>query len=196
MTWSTNMRGVIVAVGSLLGGLGCDASGSIPEEILSERGGFANPAQRLASDSEGDYCAAEILRWQHDASTETLVLADARVLLGCCGRRGARVERVDSLIELTEVDAPETSGRCEGTCAYDVAIKVPAVPAGPVVLRVLRDVTDAQGGPELVWQGTLHLGQGSGAITVQDEPADAACRERSTQSLDGTWITQASTLTP
>ncbi|AKT43504.1 hypothetical protein [Chondromyces crocatus] len=194
MMWSRNILGVIVAASGLLAGVGCDPPGAIPEEILSERGGFAEPAQRLVSGQEPDYCSAEILRWQHDPATETLRVADARVMLGCCGRRGARVERVDSLVELTEVDAPEESGRCDTTCAYDVAVAVPSVPPGPVVLRVLRDITDAQGGPVLVWQGTLPLEDRTGSVILSDEPAGRGCRDRSTAGLKDTWITQAPAL--
>jgi len=167
---------LLIAAGLL--GAACDPQGAIPEELVSERGGFADTELRLADGREGDYCAAEVLRWRYDEAAETLRLADARVIMGCCGLHGARVERADSLVELTEVDAPDATGRCEATCAYDVAVSVPGVRPGPVVLRVLRDVPDAQGGPSLVWQGSVNLGQGAGAVVLSDTPADPRCQDR------------------
>jgi hypothetical protein len=166
----------LVAAGLL--GAACDPQGAISEEVVSDRGGFADPEQRLAEGAERDYCAAEVLRWRYEEATGTLRIADARVLLGCCGRRGASVERVDGMIELTEVDAPDADGRCEAACSYDVAVSVVTGSRAPVVLRVLRDITDAQGGPSLVWQGVLDPGQGAGAVVLSDTPADPSCQDR------------------
>jgi hypothetical protein len=166
----------LAAAWMLLAGA-CVPPAGVQEELISERGGFPEPEMRLAPEAEGDYCAAEVMRWRYDEAAETLRFADARVLLGCCGQRRALIERVDSLIELTEVDEAEPgAGRCEGVCAFDIAVSAPAVPPGPLVLRLLRDVTDAQGGPVLVWQGELDLSQGAGAVTLDDTPA-AGCRE-------------------
>lgn len=173
----SNVHAMILVAAGLLGAA-CDPPGAIPDEVVSDRGGFVDPAMRLADGVEGDYCAAEVLRWRYEEATGTLRIADARVILGCCGRRGASVERVDSMIELTEVDAPEADGRCEGACAYDVAVSVPKGSRDPVVLRVLRDVTDAQGGPSLVWQGVLDPGQGAGSVVLSDTPADPSCQDR------------------
>jgi hypothetical protein len=155
----------------------CMPAGGMQEELISERGGFPEPEARLAPEAEGDYCAAELMRWRYDEATETLRIADARVLLGCCGQRSTRVQRVDSLLELTEIDEAEPSaGRCDGTCAFDIAVSVPTVKPGVLVLRLLRDVTDAQGGPSLVWQGALDLSLGAGTILLEDTPAPG-CRE-------------------
>jgi hypothetical protein len=178
-------RLALAALGLLLAA-GCMPPGGNQDENISERGGFPDPEMRLAPEAEGDYCAAEILRWRFDEATETLRLGDARVLLGCCGQRSARVERVDSLIELTQLDEPDLgAGRCDGRCAYDVAVSVP-LPGhggpgqgghGSIVLRVLRDVTDAQGGPTLVWQGSIDLTQPSGQIVLDSSHAGANCRD-------------------
>ncbi|HSO00148.1 MAG TPA: hypothetical protein VLS89_17770 [Candidatus Nanopelagicales bacterium] len=183
---------MILATASLLLGAACEPAGVIRQDAVSERGGFADAALRLADDDEGDYCAAELLRWRYDEASESLRIADARVLLGCCGQRAALVERVDGLIELTEIDAPDPSGRCGGACAYDVAVTVPGVKPGHVVLKLLRDVTDAQGGPELVWQGTLDLARGSGSTVLPGHPDRHGCREagRPTGVVDQAWILQ------
>lgn len=176
----SNVHAMILVAAGLLGAA-CDPPGAIPDEVVSDRGGFVDPGLRLADGAEGDYCAAEVLRWRYEEATGTLRIADARVLLGCSGRRGASVERVDSMIELTEIDAPDADGSLrssEGTCAYDVAVSVPTGSRHPVVLRVLRDVTDAQGGPSLVWQGVLDPAQGAGSVVLVDTPADPSCQDR------------------
>jgi len=167
----------LAALGALLAA-GCMPPGGNQEETISERGGFSDPEMRLAPEAEGDYCAAEILRWRYDETTETLRVADGRVLLGCCGQRSVRVERVDGIVELTQVDEPEgAAARCEGRCAYDVAVAVPLVAQESLFLRVLRDVTDSQGGPTLVWQGTIDLGRSAGSIVLDANHAGATCRD-------------------
>lgn len=178
MISSKKIRALALAALGLLAAAGCVPPGGSQDDSISERGGFPDPEMRLAPDAEEDYCAAEILRWRFDEASETLRIGDARVLLGCCGQRSARVERVDSLVELTQVDEPEVSAaRCDGRCAYDVAVSVPAVQEGPIFLRVLRDVTDAQGGPTLVWQGEIDLEQQSGQVVLDSSHAGASCRD-------------------
>ncbi len=169
----------LAALGSLLAAA-CVPPGGSQEESISERGGFTDPEMRLAPEAEGDYCAAEILRWRYDESTETLRVADGRVLLGCYGQRSVRVERLDGVVELTQVDEPEgPSTRSEGRCAYDVAVTVPLVAQESLFLRVLRDVTDSQGGPTLVWQGSIDLGRPAGAIVLDAHHAGPTCRDAS-----------------
>ena len=163
-----------LAIGAALMAAGCEPGGVALEEGVSDRGGFLDPELRLAPDPEGDYCAAEVLRARYDDAFETLRIADARVMLGCCGQRTLTVERVDNLIEITERDDPD-GGRCEPLCAFDFAVVVPAVAPTPHVIRLLRDVTDAQGGPELIWHGEMHAqldARGGGtAFTLDPTPA-------------------------
>jgi hypothetical protein len=168
---------MILAAAWLLFAGACVPAGGMQEELISERGGFPEPEARLAPEAERDYCAAEVMRWRYEDAAETLRIADARVLLGCCGQRSTRVQRVDSLLELTEIDEAEPgASRCDGTCAFDIAVVVPAVKPGVLVLRLLRDITDLQGGPALVWQGVLDLSLGAGTILLDDAPVPG-CRE-------------------
>jgi hypothetical protein len=157
---------------------GCVPPGSYQEEdSISDRGGFLDPEQRLAPAPDSDYCAAEVLRWRYDELLGTLRITDARLLLGCCGQRTLTVERVDSLLEITERDVPE-GGRCDSACVFDFAVTLPGIPPGPHVVRLLRDVTDAQGGPNLVWQGEIHLPGQGGALVLNETPAPG-CRDTS-----------------
>lgn len=154
---------------------GCVPPDSSQENSISERGGFLDPEQRLAPDPDPAYCAAEVLRWRYDELLGTLRLAHARLLLGCCGRRVLTVERADSLLEITERDVPQ-GGRCDPVCAFDFATTLLGVPPGPHVVRILRDVTDAQGGPTLVWQGEIHLPGPGASLVLNDTPAPG-CRD-------------------
>jgi hypothetical protein len=154
----------------------CAPAGSFQEGAVSDRGGFPDPEQRLADSHESDYCAAEILRFRYHEAAETLHIADARLLLGCCGQRAISVARVDSMIELTERDDPDpTAGRCDPSCAFDFAVSIPAVPSDHVVIRLLRDISDSQGGPSLIWQGQLDLSQPVAPVVLDDTPASPAC---------------------
>jgi hypothetical protein len=174
---STPSYWIPLALAGALHAAACAPAGSFQEGAVSDRGGFLDPEQRLAGDAEADYCGAEVLRFRYDDLAETLRVADARVLLGCCGQRGISIARADSMIELTERDDPDPpAGRCDATCAFDFAISVPGVPPGPVVVRLLRDVTDSQGGPSLVWQGELDPLRAAGAVLLEDTPAPA-CRD-------------------
>ena len=163
-----------IAAAPMMGG--CVPDGVYQEARISDVGGFIDPARRLDQPGGPPYCSEEVLRWRYDEAEEVLRLADARVPLGCCGARALTVERVDSLIEITERDRPQP-GRCQTSCVFDFAVTLPAMAPGLQVVRLLRDVTDAQGGPVLVWQGELDLrGQTGGAITLDSKPT-AACWE-------------------
>jgi hypothetical protein len=116
-------------------------------------------------------CAGEVIRWSHDAAAGVLKVEDGRVQLNCCGTRSVHVERVDSVLEVTQRDAPDGAGRCASMCAFDLSNSITDVQAGEVFVKLLRDVTDEGGGPMLVWQGSLDLLKGSGVVVVD---ADAA----------------------
>lgn len=171
------------AAAALLGGVGltgCAGMGPVQEEIISERGGFSEPEVRLAGEDEGDYCAAEVLRVRHDPESDLLRIADGRVLLGCCGRRSLRAERIGGpeggAIEIVERDEPDPAGgRCEASCAYDFAVGVLASPRAPVSVRLLREIADAAGGPALVWEGEIDPAAGARAIVIDDAPAAPGC---------------------
>lgn len=169
--WTT-----LASAALLLGG--CGSGTSIQEENISDPGGFLEAERRLADPAEEDYCSAELLRWRHDPAAGSLKLADARLMLNCCGVRDLRVERIDSVYEVTEQDAPDArDGRCDAVCAFDFTVTIPGVPAETVYVKLLRDVTDAQGGPALVWQGELDLSRGAGSVALDAEDAGETCSE-------------------
>ncbi|WP_234023382.1 hypothetical protein [Sorangium cellulosum] len=143
---------------------------------VSEAGGFVEPERRLALDGEESYCGAEVLRWRYDRASASLKIADSRLLLNCCGQRAMHVERIDSIYEITERDEPDaTSRRCDSVCAFDFAVAIPEVSPGKVYVRLLRDVVDAQGSAELIWQGEIDVRKSAGEIVLDATvaPSDA-----------------------
>ncbi|WP_437761649.1 hypothetical protein WME77_26410 [Sorangium sp. So ce764] len=158
---------------------GCSQAAAVQEARISEQGGFRNPEHRLAAAEDGGYCSAEVLRWQYDEPAATLRLADARLMLDCCGKRAIHVERIDSLFEVTERDAPDgVGGRCSEQCAFDLSVGVRDVPRGEVYVKLLRDVVDQQGGPAVIWSGSLDLGVSAGAVVLDEAPAEAGCQAK------------------
>jgi hypothetical protein len=167
----------IATTGLLLSG-GCSSGASVHEEAISARGGFQDPQRRLVATDEEAYCSAEVLRWRYDEATATLRVADARLMLNCCGQRATSVERVDSVYEVTERDDPDgVEGRCERQCAFDFSIAVQEVPRAEVYVKLLRDVVDQQGGPAVIWRGSLDLARGAGAVVLDDNPAEPGCQD-------------------
>ncbi|MGK4007398.1 hypothetical protein WMF31_32550 [Sorangium sp. So ce1036] len=174
--------------GALCAG-GCSSAAAIQEARISEQGGFRNPEHRLAAAEDAGYCSAEVLRWHYDEPAATLRLADARLMLDCCGKRAIHVERIDSLYEITERDEPDSAGgRCLEQCAFDLSVGVHDVPRGEVYVKLLRDVVDQQGSPSVVWSGTLDLGETAGAIVLDSTPADAGCQARSSSRRRNTTV--------
>ncbi|WP_437928518.1 hypothetical protein WMF37_04485 [Sorangium sp. So ce291] len=169
----------IAIAGAVCAG-GCGSAAAVQEARVSEQGGFRDPELRLTATEDGGYCGAEVLRWQYDEAAATLRLADARLMLDCCGKRAIHVERIDSLYEITERDEPDSAeGRCAEQCAFDLAVGVQDVPRGEVYVKLLRDVVDEQGGPAVVWSGSLDLDVPAGAVVLDDAPAGAGCQEQS-----------------
>ncbi|MCC6551868.1 MAG: hypothetical protein IT372_02450 [Polyangiaceae bacterium] len=154
-TWMT------AAVGALfLGGWG-----STP--VIQEPASTPAPASaRLDARSDRAACAPEVLRWQYDEATRVLRLDDGRVRLNCCGQRTMTVERVDSMLEVTQRDEPDAGGRCATECAFDLTVSVPNVAARDTYVKLLRDVTDEGGSPTLQWEGHIDLSRPSGEITL------------------------------
>ncbi|WP_437335954.1 hypothetical protein WME98_28340 [Sorangium sp. So ce296] len=168
---------------------GCSSVEAVQEAKISEQGGFRNPEERLAPGEDGGYCSAEVLRWQYDEPSATLRLADARLMLDCCGKRAIHVERIDSLYEVTERDEPDDAeGRCSDQCAFDLSVGVQDVPRGEIYVKLLRDVVDRQGSPAVVWSGTLDLEVAAGAVVLDDAPADAGCQEQSSPRPRSTTV--------
>ncbi len=168
-----------IAIATLIAAAGCRAEepseGSpfaAQHQAVSECGGFG-PVEDY--DSGGDYCAAEVLSWRYDAEAGTLDLSDERVLLNCCGDHSVEAAADGDLVVVTETDAPESgAGRCDCLCVFDFALTLEGVEAGPLALRIVRDVTD-EGGPATVWEGTLDLGAGEGSVVLSDEDVGMWC---------------------
>lgn len=124
---------------------------------------------RSAAASSG--CESEVVSWSYDAASQSLSLSNGRVALNCCGHRAMQVERVDSVLEVTERDTPDEGGRCASTCAFDLSTSIAGVAPGEVFVKLLRDVTDENGSAVLVWQGNLDLTEGSGKVAVAADGA-------------------------
>lgn len=151
------------------------------DDRVSECGGFEPVGQALTAD-EAAYCDAEVLRWRYDSSFEKLVLTNTRVPLNCCGEHSMTVHQEGETYVVTERDAPEQIGllpvegaRCGCMCVFDYEVTVRGVPEGTIEVKLVRDVTDDEGGPETVWQGTIDLGQGQGGIVVDESDAEPWC---------------------
>ncbi|WP_437600658.1 hypothetical protein [Sorangium sp. So ce590] len=149
--------------------------------IVSEAGGFVEPERRLAVEGEESYCGAEVLRWRYDRSSGSLTVADSRLLLNCCGQRVMHVDRIDSIYEITQRDEPDAANpRCDSVCAFDFAVAIPEVAPRKIYVRLLRDVVDAQGSAELIWQGEIDVRKLSGEVVIDHVAAPGeACSESS-----------------
>ncbi|WP_437677671.1 hypothetical protein [Sorangium sp. So ce131] len=173
---SSRIWTAIAMAGTLCAG-GCSSAAAVQETRISEQGGFQDPEHRLATSEGGRYCSAEVLRWHYDEPASTLRLADARLMLDCCGRRAIHVERIDSLVEITERDEPDVEeGRCSEQCAFDLSVGVQGVPRGEIYVKLLRDVVDRQGSPTVIWSGSLDLDETAGAVVLDETSAGAGCQ--------------------
>ncbi|EYF02240.1 Hypothetical protein CAP_7312 [Chondromyces apiculatus DSM 436] len=124
-------------------------------------------------------CGAEVVSWSYDAERQVLSLSDGSVQLNCCGQRSIQVERVDNVIEVTERDRPDEGGRCASSCTFDLSTSVAQVGSGEVFVKLLRDVTDENGSPVLVWQGNLDLTKTAGHVAMEEAapgPCEVAAR--------------------
>jgi hypothetical protein len=161
--------------------LGCGNYTDTPvmkqQDRISDCGGFAKASSPLLV-PKADYCAAEVLHWTYESDTQTLKLADARVLLNCCGDHGFTVEEQNGVYIFTQTDAPEGGlGRCGCMCVFDFVIEVQGIPAGTIPIRIARDVTDWPEGSGLVIEADLDLTQGSGSIVVDETDVGPWCEE-------------------
>ncbi len=143
---------------------------------ISPCGGFKAGAKIPPSDPT-TYCDAERLLWNYDATTKTLGVSNARVVLNCCGDHSIKVSKDGDVIVYTEIDAPEAAAggaRCGCECVFDYAADISPVEPGMVSLRIVRDVTDAP--PATTpWEGFIDTSTGQGSIIVSMESADPWC---------------------
>ena len=177
--------GALATVGSLLALSACLEAEPAQVGLVSEAGGFVEPERRLASEGEESYCGAEVLRWRYDRASGALKIANSRLLLNCCGQRAMHVDRIDSIYEITERDEPDaTNPRCDSVCAFDFAVAIPEVAPRKVFVRLLRDVVDAQGSAELIWQGEIDIRKSTGEVVLDGVAAPGeACSGPSQQPL-------------
>jgi hypothetical protein len=166
---------------SLLFALSCafdTAADSIPlvqHASLSGCGGFAadldDPEEAPAA-----YCQAERLDWTYDPASETLALIDRRVLLNCCGDRRIGASLSNGVLTVTETDSPEVRDvRCGCMCTFDFSLTVVGVPDEPVMMELVRDITDDGEGPALIWRDELNPGFGSDSVVIDSTDAGIWC---------------------
>ena len=143
----------------------------------SECNGFQAAAPHNFKNN-GNYCDAEILHWSYDAATQTLSLADNRILLNCCGDHSMTMTLEQGVYVVTERDAPEFGdARCSCMCVFDYTMEAHGIPQGQIALRIVRDVTDWPDGSGIVFDDALDLTQGSGSIVISDVPEPDWCQE-------------------
>ena len=164
-------------------GEGCDISGhctvtpSDQEDRISGCGGFESGGGTIFN-PPADYCAAEVLHWLYEPETQTLKVADARILLNCCGDHSMSMHQDGEVYVFTERDAPEGGwGRCACMCVYDYTITVRGIPEETIAIRIDRDVTDDQDPLATVFETRVDLTLGSGFAIIDDEPMDMWCGE-------------------
>jgi hypothetical protein len=176
----TRMMVVITAI-ALVAGCGGYTDQNDPvitsEDRVSACGGFESQGSPLLGDPV-DYCAAEVLHWLYEADTQILKLADARVLLNCCGDHAMTVAEQDGVYVFTETDDPEFGdARCACMCVFDFAIEVTGITTGVIPIRIQREVSDWPEGSGLILEAELDLSLGSGFITIDETDVYPWCGE-------------------
>ncbi len=155
----------------------CIDNALVQDDKVSACGGFESSGGSLFGDPL-PYCAAEVLHWRYQAAGQTLKLADARVLLNCCGDHSLSVEFKDGVYLFTETDAPEDGwGRCSCMCVFDFTVEVEGIAAGIIQAKIVRVVTDDPGWSKDVWEGLIDLSDGSGQVVIDDSSVDPWCTE-------------------
>lgn len=163
-----------------LGLMGCEGSNIAKESSISSCGGFGKASQALTADLKGDpatYCDAERLLWAYFPESQTLEVANNRVMLNCCGEHDIEIQLEAGVYVLNETDAPEAGdARCGCTCVFDYTAAVDGVPSGQVDLRIMRTVTDDYEGTRLIWEGSIDTTTSSGAVDLQNNAVGPWCR--------------------
>ena len=160
----------------------CDANGQckgtsqiVQEDSVSDCGGFGEGGGLLSNPPE-NYCDAEVLYWQYETETQTLKLADKRILLNCCGDHSMIMEKVDDVYVITERDAPEDGwGRCNCMCVFDYTMQAQGIPAGIITIKIMREVINDQTITLEVWEGDLNLDEGSGFVIIDETDVGMWC---------------------
>jgi hypothetical protein len=168
--------GVVLALEAVAAG--CQESpqpvtGFQEEVQVSDCGGFV-ALMRSPLGDRATYCDAEVLNWAYDIAAGRLNLANNRVLLNCCGDHDLTVTYEGGTFLVTEIDA-RGLGRCRCTCVYDYTVSFTGTAGWEVPLRLVRDVTDDDADPIVVWEGTLDLTQGSGRIVIDTTDLTGIC---------------------
>ena len=135
----------------------------------SVENGLTVAEQALTVDDE-TYCDAEVLHWDYTEANQRLELLNTRMELNCCGTHTMTAQEVDGVLVITEQDAPEGEGmRCGCTCVFDFGLVLEGVDAGERPVRIVRHVTDRDDGPITVYDGTISLDDGFGAIVISEQ---------------------------
>jgi hypothetical protein len=162
-------------VGVSLLAVGCSRTNPAHEVGFGRSTGSLDPRSGVAPEDAEQTVRrpTESLQWRmNDASGELRVI-NLGAPMGCAGRRSTRVERIDTLVEITEIDEPSGDVERSWGCSFDVALAI-EVPPGVVSLRLLRDITDKQTGPVLVWQGEIGGPSSDGTVVLNDGPLPPA----------------------
>ena len=179
MSKTSRLAGMML--GPMLFGLaGCgnftDVAHFEQKDEVSGCGGFAANQSPLLADPPA-YCSAEVLHWTYDPATEKLSFNNTRVFLNCCGTHTMELSYLakESTYLLTETDAPDSTGyRCGCMCVFDYTMTVEGIPNEPMQLRLVRNVTDDQQGPQIIYEGRLDLSAGAGWVVTDENPVNPA----------------------
>ncbi len=146
------------------------------QSAISDCGGFLSPNMKNPLGDQVTYCAAERLHFEYNAVTESLLVANNRVLLNCCGDHTMHATLEDGVYVLRERDAPEFGdARCGCMCVFDFTVDVQGIPEGVVPIRVEREVTDGEDGNEIIFEGALDLTAGAGSIEIDTTDVEPWC---------------------
>lgn len=140
--------------------------------LVSDCGGFVagGTGAKIPPPDPKTYCDAERLLWNYDAASKTLGVTNSRIVLNCCGTHSVTVDRDGDTVVFTEIDGPKDGTRCKCECVFDFAADVSTLEPGMTSLRIVRNVTDSQMPPKVVWEGTLDLSAGMGEVIINTEP--------------------------
>jgi len=176
--WLRNLGTAVVIAWAVAVASGC--SPLTQEARVSECGGFETAGQALEVE-EMSYCDAEVLQWRYEAQLQRLTLTNTRVLLNCCGEHSMDAQLEGSILIVTETDAPEQAGllpggaRCDCMCVYDYELDVGNLAEGTIEIELVREVTDAEAGPDTVWIGVIDLAAGHGGIVLDETEVEPWC---------------------
>ena len=114
--------------------------------------------------------------WSYDATTAELFLSDNRIELNCCGEHDMSIAKQGDVYVVTETDAPEQIGdgtsRCFCICVFDYSMTAQPIREDVIQLRIVRDVTDSDEGPQTVFEGSLDLTEGGGSVVIDETPSE------------------------